>query len=86
MPLSSAAAAASSTSLLSTSANSTTTNAAATSNLEYTTTNIPAFLSKLWTLVEDERYNELIAWDPVKQILKKKILSNFNLILFLLFR
>ena len=39
-------------------------------NFEYTTTNIPAFLSKLWTLVEDERYNELIAWDPVRFILK----------------
>lgn len=34
-------------------------------NCEYTTTNIPAFLSKLWTLVEDPKYNELIAWDPV---------------------
>jgi hypothetical protein len=75
MPLSSAAAAASSTSLLSTSTNSTTPNAAASSNLEYTTTNIPAFLSKLWTLVEDERYNELIAWDPVKQILPKNIIK-----------
>jgi hypothetical protein len=34
-------------------------------NYEYTTTNIPAFLSKLWTLVEDPKYNELIAWDQV---------------------
>lgn len=33
------------------------------SMLEYTTTNIPAFLTKLWTLVEDEKNNELIAWD-----------------------
>ncbi|CAF0816962.1 unnamed protein product [Brachionus calyciflorus] len=32
-------------------------------NFEYTTTNIPAFLSKLWTLVEDPKYDELIAWD-----------------------
>ncbi|RNA16007.1 heat shock factor -like [Brachionus plicatilis] len=32
-------------------------------NFEYTTTNIPAFLSKLWTLVEDSKYDELIAWD-----------------------
>ena len=32
---------------------------------EYTTTNIPAFLSKLWTLVEDSKYDQLIAWDPV---------------------
>ena len=32
---------------------------------EYTTTNIPAFLSKLWTLVEDPKYNQLIAWDAV---------------------
>lgn len=31
--------------------------------LEYTTTNIPAFLTKLWTLVEDEKNSELIAWD-----------------------
>lgn len=31
---------------------------------EYTTTNIPAFLSKLWTLVEDTKYDQLIAWDP----------------------
>lgn len=37
-------------------------------NCEYTTTNIPAFLSKLWTLVEDPKYNELIAWDPVSVI------------------
>ena len=35
------------------------------SSFEYTTTNIPAFLSKLWTLVEDDKNNELIAWDPV---------------------
>ena len=34
-------------------------------NFEYTTTNIPAFLSKLWTLVEDSKYDELIAWDSV---------------------
>ena len=71
MPLSSAAAAApTSTSLLTAanvSPNSNFTNTGlATSNFEYTTTNIPAFLSKLWTLVEDERYNELIAWDPVR--------------------
>jgi hypothetical protein len=33
-------------------------------NFEYTTTNIPAFLSKLWTLVEDPKFDELIAWDP----------------------
>ena len=38
-------------------------------NCEYTTTNIPAFLSKLWTLVEDPKYNELIAWDPVSFII-----------------
>lgn len=37
----------------------------ATSNFDYTTTNIPAFLSKLWTLVEDSKYDELIAWDAV---------------------
>jgi hypothetical protein len=37
----------------------------AASNIDYTTTNIPAFLSKLWTLVEDSKYDELIAWDPV---------------------
>lgn len=41
------------------SANNTTTTTA-----DYTTTNIPAFLSKLWTLVEDSKYDELIAWDP----------------------
>lgn len=35
----------------------------ATPNFEYATTNIPAFLSKLWTLVEDRKYDELIAWD-----------------------
>ena len=35
-----------------------------TSILEYTTSNIPAFLTKLWTLVEDEKNSELIAWDP----------------------
>lgn len=34
-------------------------------SFEYTTTNIPAFLSKLWTLVEDSKYDELIAWDSV---------------------
>lgn len=34
-------------------------------NFEYTTTNIPAFLSKLWTLVEDPKYDQLIAWDAV---------------------
>ena len=38
-------------------------------NCEYTTTNIPAFLSKLWTLVEDPKYNELIAWDNVSCLL-----------------
>ena len=42
-------------------------------NFEYTTTNIPAFLSKLWTLVEDPKYDELIAWDPVN-ITKNKTL------------
>ncbi len=72
MPLSSAAAAAAtSTSLLtaanvSPNSNFTNTGLATSNNFEYTTTNIPAFLSKLWTLVEDERYNELIAWDPVR--------------------
>ncbi len=40
-------------------------------NLEYTTTNIPAFLSKLWTLVEDHKYDELIAWDLVNKISEK---------------
>ncbi len=35
------------------------------STIEYSTSNIPAFLSKLWTLVEDKKYDELIAWDPV---------------------
>ncbi len=33
-------------------------------NFEYSS-NIPAFLSKLWTLVVDEKNTELIAWDPV---------------------
>lgn len=42
-------------------------------SFEYTTTNIPAFLSKLWTLVEDPKYDELIAWDSVNI---KNILSN----------
>ena len=37
-------------------------------SFDYTTTNIPAFLSKLWTLVEDSKYDELIAWDPVRLI------------------
>jgi len=37
----------------------------ANTNLDYSSTNIPAFLSKLWTLVEDSKYDELIAWDPV---------------------
>lgn len=37
----------------------------ANANLDYSSTNIPAFLSKLWTLVEDKKYDELIAWDPV---------------------
>ena len=41
----------------------------AAANSEYTTTNIPAFLSKLWTLVEDPKYNELIAWDNVSRLL-----------------
>jgi hypothetical protein len=36
-------------------------------NYEYTTSNIPAFLSKLWTLVEDNKYDELIAWDQVRE-------------------
>lgn len=40
------------------------------SNLEYTTTNIPAFLSKLWTLVEDPKYDELIAWDQVSWVVE----------------
>ena len=35
------------------------------SSYEYSSTNIPAFLTKLWTLVEDKKYDELIAWDPV---------------------
>jgi hypothetical protein len=37
----------------------------ANANLDYSSTNIPAFLSKLWTLVEDSKYDELIAWDSV---------------------
>ena len=45
-------------------------------NCEYTTTNIPAFLSKLWTLVEDPKYNELIAWDPVNEFISIKINNN----------
>ena len=44
---------------------STATAAVTASNFEYTTSNIPAFLSKLWTLVEDNTYDELIAWDQV---------------------
>lgn len=36
------------------------------SSYEYSGTNIPAFLTKLWTLVEDKKYDELIAWDPVR--------------------
>ena len=32
-------------------------------NYEYTTSNIPAFLNKLWTLVEDPKYKDIIAWD-----------------------
>ena len=47
------------------------------SNFEYTTTNIPAFLSKLWTLVEDEKYNELIAWDPVINYFKNNAFKYF---------
>ena len=79
MPLSSTTQATSAANLASTSVTNTTTTAAAAGgsanvspngtnsngNYEYTTTNIPAFLSKLWTLVEDPKYDQLIAWDPV---------------------
>ena len=30
--------------------------------------NVPAFLMKLWTLVEDPSTDELIAWDPVRAV------------------
>lgn len=32
-------------------------------------TSIPNFLLKLWKLVEDDRYNQCIEWDPVSAIL-----------------
>jgi hypothetical protein len=47
---------------------SSSTTSTAANNIDYTTTNIPAFLSKLWTLVEDPKYDELIAWDPVNKL------------------
>lgn len=47
---------------------SSTTTSTAANSIDYTTTNIPAFLSKLWTLVEDPKYDELIAWDAVIEI------------------
>ncbi|KAK2155755.1 hypothetical protein LSH36_232g02019 [Paralvinella palmiformis] len=31
---------------------------------DFSTSPVPAFLHKLWTLVEDESTNDLIAWDP----------------------
>ncbi len=61
---------------------SSTTSASTANNPDYTTTNIPAFLSKLWTLVEDPKYDELIAWDPV--IFFFKIFANFTCSLFFL--
>ena len=41
---------------------------------EYSGTNIPAFLTKLWTLVEDKKYDELIAWDQVLNFKNKLLL------------
>lgn len=37
-----------------------------TTNTELVASTVPAFLSKLWTLVDDPMTNELIAWDPVR--------------------
>ena len=32
---------------------------------DYGSSVVPAFLHKLWALIEDENTNDLIAWDPV---------------------
>lgn len=34
--------------------------------------NVPAFLTKLWTLVEDPDTNHLICWSAVSQTLDQK--------------
>ena len=39
-----------------------------TTYVESSTSNVPAFLSKLWMLVEEETTDELICWDPVSVI------------------
>jgi len=35
---------------------------------ESTMAAVPAFLTKLWTLVEDPATDELICWDPVSTL------------------
>ena len=35
-------------------------------SVEYGVNSVPAFLTKVWTLVEDPETDELISWDPVR--------------------
>jgi heat shock transcription factor 1 len=37
-------------------------------------TNVPAFLAKLWKIVEDPETNDLICWSPVCEQLMTEIL------------
>ena len=36
--------------------------------IDTSSSNVPAFLSKLWMLVEEESTDELICWDPVSMM------------------
>lgn len=41
--------------------------------------NVPAFLTKLWTLVEDSDTNELICWSQVREGKSAKCFKGSNL-------
>lgn len=43
---------------------------------------VPAFLAKLWRLVEDAETNELISWSQVNHLIKNKIFFFFQIWLF----
>ena len=53
--------------------------------MDTSSSNVPAFLSKLWMLVEEESTDELICWDPVSMMMMTFLMltiSDFNLKLF----
>ena len=40
--------------------------------------NVPAFLTKLWTLVEDTATDDMISWDTVSRILVFILMMTFR--------